>query len=431
MLYDHCAINEQGHLTFGGCDTAELARLYGTPLYLMDETVIRRQARTYVQAMAKHFAPGSMPLYASKACCIKAIYPILQQEGMGADAVSAGELYIALAAGMPPEKLYFHGNAKTREDIRFALEKGVGTFIADNADELRALEQEAAAMNRTARVLLRLTPGIDPHTFAAVNTGVVECKFGVPLIGEEAMEGLRLALSLSHLDVYGLHCHIGSQIFDQEPFCMAVDIMTEFMARAKAELGFVTKTLNLGGGFGVQYVESQPECDIEGSIARVGARRRSRCAALSLPEPAVLMEPGRSIVGAAGATLYTVQSVKCIPGYCNYVAVDGGMADNPRYALYQSPYTVLAADRMNEEADFTCTVAGRCCESGDLIQEGVRLPRLRAGDLLAVLTTGAYNYSMASNYNTLGRPPVVFVGDGSHRTVVRRETFEDMARCML
>ncbi len=431
MLYDHCDVNGQGHLTVGGCDTALLARTYGTPLYLMDETVIRRQARLCAKAMQAHFAPGSMPLYASKACCIRAIYPILLEEGMGADAVSAGELYVALSAGMPPEKLYFHGNAKPPEDIRFAIEHRVGCIIADNLDELRLIERDAGAAGVRQRLPLRLTPGIDPHTFAAVNTGVVECKFGVPLIGEEAMDGLRLALSLPHLEVAGLHCHIGSQIFDQDPFCMAVDIMTAFMARARAELGFEAEILNLGGGFGVRYVESQPECDIEGSIARIAGRLREHCVREGLREPVVLMEPGRSIVGAAGVTLYTVESVKCVPGYRNFVGIDGGMSDNPRYALYQSPYAGLLASRMNDAADFVCTVAGRCCESGDLIQEDVRLPRPQTGDLLAVLTTGAYNYSMASNYNTLGRPPVVFVGNSAHRPVVRRETFEDMTRCML
>ena len=430
MLYDKGSFNEKGHYCFAGCDTVELARKYGTPLYLLDEEAVRAQCRAYVRAMRAHFREGSMPLYASKANCVKALYPILQEEGMGADVVSCGEMYVALAAGFPAEKLYFHGNAKTMEDVRFAISRRAGCFIVDNPDELQKIERAAGEAGIRQRVLLRVTPGIDPHTFAAVNTGTVECKFGMPILTGQALEFVGQALTLPHVEAVGLHCHIGSQIFDQDPLCMAVDIMTGFMRDVRAEYGFETKVLNLGGGLGVQYVEGQPVCDIEGSIARVAERLRTRCAAYGLEEPSVLMEPGRSIVGAAGITVYTVQSVKCIPGYKDYVAVDGGMADNPRYALYEAPYTLLNASRAGEP-DFTCSVVGRCCESGDIIQEDVRMLRPQVGEQVAVLVTGAYNYAMASNYNTLGRPPMVLLRNGTDRLVVRRETFQDMLACQL
>ena len=415
-----------GHLTFAGRDTVELAGKYGTPLYLMDEQRLRHNCRVYTENMARCFA-DALPLYASKALSCKRMYEIVAEEGMGADVVSAGELYLAKSANFPMEKVYFHGNSKTDDDIRFAMDCGVGCFIVDNPDELAAVQRFASERGIRQRCLLRLTPGIDPHTFEAVATGKVDSKFGIPMETGQAMEFAALALRQPNLDVEGIHAHVGSQVFDSQVFYDTADIMLRFIAEMKETLGYEDRVLNLGGGYGVRYVDADPTVDIGYELSTVAEHIRKGCAALGIREPKVLMEPGRSIVADAGLTLYTVQSTKTIPGYRSYVSIDGGMTDNPRYALYRSAYTVYLANKMDEPADFVCTVGGRCCESGDMIQENVALPTPVRGDILAVCTTGAYNYSMASNYNTVGRPPIVMVDGDRDYVAVRRETFQDMA----
>ena len=415
-----------GRLTFAGRDTVELAGKYGTPLYLMDEQRLRHNCRVYTENMARCFS-DALPLYASKALSCKRMYEIVAEEGMGADVVSAGELYLAKSANFPMEKVYFHGNSKTDDDIRFAMDCGVGCFIVDNPDELAAVQRFAAERNIRQRCLLRLTPGIDPHTFEAVATGKVDSKFGIPMETGQAMEFAALALRQPNLDVEGIHAHVGSQVFDSQVFYDTADIMLRFIAEMKEKLGYEARVLNLGGGYGVRYVESDPTVDIGYELSTVAEHIQKGCAALGIREPKILMEPGRSIVADAGLTLYTVQSTKTIPGYRSYVSIDGGMTDNPRYALYRSAYTVYLANKMDQEADFVCTVGGRCCESGDMIQEDVALPTPVRGDILAVCTTGAYNYSMASNYNTVGRPPIVMVDGERDYVAVRRETFQDMA----
>lgn len=431
MLYENLSVNENGHLCVGGLDTVRLAAEFGAPLYVLDEDRVRSNCRTYVQAMEAYLPQGSRPLFAGKALCFKGLYPVLEDEGMGADVVSPGEIYTALAGGFPPERLYFHGNNKTDEDIQFALSSGVGCFIVDNPLELRRLDHYAGSMGKRQRVLLRVTPGIDPHTLQAINTGRIDCQFGVPIETGQAARFVEEALSLEHLDVEGFHSHIGSQIFEAEPFCDAVDILLNFAVEIREKLGYTARVLNLGGGFGVRYQESDPVVDIPGNIRALGEHLTAGCAAKGYPVPQVLLEPGRSIVGDAGLTLYRVGGVKTIEGYRSYVTVDGGMTDNPRYALYQSPYTVLPADRMTDAREFRCSVAGRCCESGDLIQEEIDLPRMQRDDLLAVLTTGAYNFTMASNYNRLCRPALVMVRGGKARLAVRRQTFEDLTACEL
>lgn len=431
MLYNNLGINEKGHLTMGGVDTVYLAEKYGTPLYVMDEDRLRENCRCYVNAMAEHFGAGSMPLFAGKALCFKQMYTIWQEEEMGADVVSPGELYTAMAAGFPPERLFFHGNNKTDADIRYGVDCGVGYFIVDNYNELDILNQYAGEKGVTQKVLLRITPGIDSHTLEAINTGRVDCQFGSPIETGQAMAFLTSALEKQHLDVCGFHSHIGSQIFDVKPFCNAVDIVLAFAKEAREQLDFTARIFNLGGGFGVQYVESDPVVDIAGNIKLLSEHLKKGCAQFSYPQPIVYMEPGRSIVANAGLTLYTAGGVKPIEGYRSYVTVDGGMTDNPRYALYKADYTVLAASRMQDKADYTVTVAGRCCESGDLIQENIQLPEPRRGDILAVLTTGAYNFAMASNYNRICRPAVVMLRGGEDRLAVRRQTFEDLVACDL
>lgn len=431
LLYDHLTVNEQGHLCIGGVDTTQLAAQYGTPLYVLHEDQIRHNCRLYTKAMRAHFGADSMPLFAGKALCFKAIYPLLDEEGLSADVVSPGELYTALAAGFPAEHLFFHGNNKTDADIQYGVEARIGYFVVDNEQELARLNAYAGDAGVQQKILLRVTPGIDSHTLEAINTGRIDCQFGRPIETGQAARFVEAALGMPHLTLCGFHSHIGSQIFEVEPFCRAVDILLAFADEMRTRFGFVAEIFNLGGGFGVRYVASDPVIDIPETIRILSEHLQAGCTARAYPQPRIYMEPGRSLVANAGLTLYTAGGVKDIEGYRRYVTVDGGMADNPRYALYQSAYTVLPASRMHDPADGDFTVAGRCCESGDLIQEHVPLPEPKRGDLLAVLATGAYNFSMASNYNRLCRPAVVMLRGGNARLVVRRQTFEDLIACDL
>ena len=428
ILHEHLDINREGHLTIGGMDTVELAKKHGTPLYILDENVIRKQCRTYRQAAMRYFGEDALPLYASKALCFTGIYKLAAEEGMGIDCVSAGELYTAKKAGFPAERIYFHGNNKTDRDICDAMDMGVGTFVVDNCDELSAVSAEAVRRGTTQRILLRITPGIDPHTHRAIMTGNVDSKFGNAIVTGQAMDIVKKAIAADGICLAGLHCHIGSQIFDIEPFADAARIMTEFIATFKKECGYEIKELNLGGGLGVRYTEYDREIDYAECIKDIAEVVKGLCAQNGIAMPRVILEPGRSLVAAAGITLYTVGGVKEIPGFKNYISVDGGMPDNPRYALYQSQYTALIANRADAPRDFRATLAGRCCESGDLLGENMEIQHAQRGDILAVLVTGAYNYSMASNYNRLPRPPVIMVKDGVDRVAVRRETYEDLTR---
>ena len=426
MICDNISVNEKGHLTFAGYDTVELAEKYGTPLYLMDEDKIREHVRAYKTAMAKYFPQGSMPEFASKAFSCKQIYRIMAEEGIDIDVVSPGEIYTAVKAGFPMENSFFHGNNKTDDDIRFAIENKVGCFVVDGEDELLALDRIAGEMGVKQDILLRITPGIDPHTHKKISTGSVDSKFGTAIETGQAMEIVKKALSLNNINLCGFHCHVGSQVFEPQPFTDASEIMLDFIADVRDTLGYTAEILNLGGGLGVRYTEADPEIDYGEKIKEIAEILNCQCEKLNLPVPKILMEPGRSLVADAGMTLYTVGSVKEITGYKNYVSIDGGMTDNPRYTLYESPYTVILASRANDEKNYTATVAGRCCESGDLIQENVKMPKPIRGEILAVLTTGAYNYSMASNYNRVGRPPVVMLNSKQDYIAVRRETLKDI-----
>ena len=430
MICNNLSINEKGHLCIGGRDTVELAEKHGTPLYVFDEDRIRERCRTYRKALCEAFGENANALYASKAASFRAIYRIMKDEGMGVDVVSSGEIYTAVSAEFPMERAYFHSNNKTDDDITYAMDNGVGYFVVDNREELDAIERLAAARGIRQKVLLRLTPGIDPHTYEAIATGKVDSKFGSAIETGQADEMTAYALCLAHVDLVGFHCHVGSQVFDSEVFLRAAAIMLEFVARMKEKHGYNTRELDLGGGYGVRYLESDPELDIAANIREVGRAVREQCDALGIDLPAIRMEPGRSIVADAGLTLYSVGTVKRITGYKNYVSVDGGMTDNPRYALYRSPYTVLLANRANDaDETFRCSLVGRCCESGDILQENIQLPAdTHRGDLVAVLTTGAYNYSMSSNYNRIPRPPVVMLKDGVDTIAVRRETFADICK---
>ena len=429
FICDNIGTNDAGRLTFAGQDTVELAARYGTPLYLMDEDRIRENCRTYVKAFAEYFPAGSMVLYAGKAAAFKRMYTVVREEGLGIDAVSCGELATAEAAGFPLERAFFHSNNKTDEDIVYAVAHGVGYFVVDCAEEIDAIERAAAARGTIQRVLLRITPGIDTHTYEAVNTGKVDSMFGSAIETGQAAAITEKTLGCPHIELAGFHCHVGSQVFAEDVFERSAEVMLAFMAEMKDRFGYEAEWLDLGGGYGVRYVASDPTIDIAAKIGDVAERLNSVCARLGLAVPKILMEPGRSIVADAGMTLYTVGSVKRIPGYKNYISTDGGMTDNPRYALYGSEYTCYNAGRMAEPRTLTADLVGRCCESGDIIMPAVPFPETtQRGDIAAVCTTGAYNYSMASNYNRLGRPPVVMLSGGESSVAVRRESLEDLLR---
>ncbi len=426
-LCENISVNHAtGHLMFAGRDTVELAKRYGTPLYLIDEDYVRAMCKVYADSMKEAFDEYSKPLFASKALCFKQIYNIVDSEGLGADVASVGELFTALRADFPPENIMFHGNNKTDDDIEFAIGQKVGCFVCDNREELEAINECAKRHGIKQRIMLRITPGIDPHTHAKINTGRIDSKFGAPIETHQAEELTHYALNLEHINLQGFHCHIGSQIFDFEPFADAAKIMLGFIADIKDKFGYSAKYLNLGGGMGVRYTTNDPIIDYKANILKIGEIVKQECRSLGIKQPHIFMEPGRSIVAAAGMTLYRVGATKIIEGFRNYVSIDGGMADNPRYTLYSSPYTVALANRMNDAPTFNCTVAGRCCESGDLIQENVDIPHPVRGDFLAVATTGAYNYSMASNYNRLPKPPVVVLSDKREYVAVARETLADL-----
>ncbi len=426
--WEHLTVNDQGHLAIGGRDTLALAEEYGTPLYVMSEEAIRENCRLYRRSIERFYKGRGLAAYASKAFCCKAICRIANEEGLGLDVVSAGELYTAKAAGFPMDKVIFHGSNKTAEELTMALEYGVGRIVADNLTELRTLDALAAAKGVAAPVMLRVKPGIDAHTHEFIRTGQIDSKFGFALETGEALTAVKLALGSQNLRLIGLHCHIGSQIFEIDPFCHAVKVMLEFMGLICRETGTVLGELNLGGGFGIRYIPENDPVAYDRYMEKVAKTVEQCCKKLGFPAPFLLLEPGRSIVGAAGLTLYRVGSVKTIPGIRTYVSVDGGMGDNPRYALYRADYTFLAAARAGEPKTRTVTVAGKYCESGDLLGENVPLQEIAPGEILAVLATGAYNYSMASNYNRNPRPPVVLVGEKGDRVIVRRESLEDLIR---
>lgn len=384
--------------------------------------------RSYVNSFKKYYNGNGMPLYASKALSCKELCRIAKEENIGLDVVSGGEIYTALQADFPMEKVHFHGNNKTADEIRFALKSKVGKFVVDNLYELELLNRIAAEMGVTANISFRIKPGVDAHTHNFIRTGQIDSKFGFALETGEAYNAVKEALKLDNVCLKELHCHIGSQIFDIEPFVSAAEIMIDFMGKIKSELDVVISELNLGGGFGIMYTNDDEPVPYENYMEKVSVAVKSKCVEYDLPVPFIFIEPGRSIVGEAGITLYTVGGKKEIPNVRTYVSVDGGMTDNIRYALYQSAYTVLNAGKANVEPDESVTVAGKCCESGDLVQEHTKVAKVDVGDILAVLSTGAYNYSMASNYNRIPRPAMVMVKDGKSRIIIKRESYEDLVK---
>lgn len=420
--------NEKGHLTVGGVDAVELVKEFGTPLYVMDERTIRGHCRTFQKSIEDNYGGNGLTVYASKAFNCKEMCRIIKDEGLGIDVVSGGELYTALSVDFPPERIVFHGNNKTEEEIKTALEAGVGRIVVDNLFELRTIEQMAQRLNKNAGVMIRIKPGIDAHTHNFIRTGQIDSKFGFALETGEAFGAVKEVLEQKIVTLKGIHCHIGSQIFEIEPFKAAAEVMLGFMAKVKEELCYEIKELNLGGGFGIRYLIDDDAKLYKTFMEQVSVTVKETCKRLKLNIPFIMIEPGRAIVGPAGTTLYTIGAVKTIPGIRNYVSVDGGMTDNPRYILYQSEYSIAVANKIDKPADYVATIAGRCCESGDLIQEDAKIQTPEVGDILAVFCTGAYNYSMASNYNRVPRPAVVMIKDGKPRLIIKRESYEDMVK---
>lgn len=421
-------INSAGHLEIGGCDTIKLVKKHGTPLYVMDEMVIRNNCRMYKEALDKYYDGNGLVLYASKAFCTIAACKIAHQEGLGLDVVSGGELYTAIKAGFPMEKVYFHGNNKTIDEIEMGIDNNIGRFVVDNETELNNIEKIATVKGKTVKILFRIKPGIDANTHEAVMTGQIDSKFGVGIENGEAYDIIAKAAKMENIEVVGIHCHIGSQIFGLEPFMKTAEVMINFIADIRDKLNIQLNELNLGGGFGIRYTEKDAHLEYDKFVESVSKVVKKVANEKGIKELFILIEPGRSIVGSAGITLYEVGNVKNIEGIRKYISVDGGMCDNPRYALYESEYTALLANKPKSTKDEVVTIAGKCCESGDLIAKDIKMPKTQAGDIIAVLATGAYNYSMAMNYNRLGKPPVVLVKDGKDRLIVRRETYEDIIR---
>ncbi len=428
FVSDSLGVNEKGHLVFGGHDTVDLAEKYGTPLYVMDEVLIRKNCRKFVNSMNENYDGNGRVIYASKAFSCKAMYKIINEENMGIDVVSGGEIYTAMQAGFPMENAYFHGSNKSYGELEFAVKSGVGRIMVDNLYELENLIEISEKLDTVINVIVRVKPGIEAETHSFIMTGQTDSKFGLDLDTGDAMKAIKTAISAEKICFKGIHCHIGSQIFAVESFEHAAKVMVGIMKDIKDETGYEVEELDIGGGFGIRYVEEHNPASFDEYMKKVSVVIKEECLANGLKTPFVIIEPGRSIVGEAGITLYTVGAIKTIPDVRTYVSVDGGMCDNPRYILYQSSYMAVVANKANEKADFLATIAGKCCESGDMIQENTYIQKPESGDILAVLSTGAYNYSMSSNYNRNPRPAVVMLNGDEERIVVKAETYEDLIR---
>ncbi|MEZ0537400.1 diaminopimelate decarboxylase [Caldicellulosiruptoraceae bacterium PP1] len=427
MLRNRLEVSKNGNLMWENIDLLELIEAYGTPLYVMNENIIRENIRAYKDSLNKHLGQNCNILYASKAFCTRAMCQIAKEEGIGLDVVSGGELYTALSVGFPRDKIFFHGNNKTYDELDLAVNNDVN-IVVDNKDEIDLLTLLCEKYNKEVNILIRIKPGIDAHTHDFIRTGQIDSKFGVALENGEAFEFIKSIKDKKHIKLIGLHCHIGSQIFETAPFKLATRIMLEFSLKIKKELGIDIKMLDLGGGFGIKYTPQDDPPSIDKFIEAISDELNTFCEQKGIEKPFIILEPGRSIVGEAGITLYTIGSVKEIPYVRTYASVDGGMTDNPRYALYQAKYDAIVVEKPLEKKEKTYTIAGHCCESGDILIKDIKLPELKAGMHLAVLATGAYNYSMSSNYNRFPKPAVVFVKDGNVKLAVKRETYDDIIR---
>jgi len=419
-------INGAGRLEIGGVDTLDLVKEFGTPLYVLDEKAFRENCRRLKEAFAS--AGDTKVIYASKAMCTMATCLLVKDEGLGLDVVSGGELHTALSVDFPAENIYFHGNNKTLDEIQMAVNNRVGIIVVDNFYEMELLNRVCDEAGQEQKITLRISPGIEAHTHDYIKTGQIDSKFGFTLPNGQALEAVKSLKKYPFLVYSGLHCHIGSQIFEMESFAHTAEVMMAFVAQIREETGLVTTELNLGGGFGIYYFEGDEPVSPEAWVKAVMPCVKEKAAQYGVPVPRVVVEPGRAIVGPAGTTLYTIGSHKDIPGIRKYIAVDGGMGDNPRPALYGSKYEAILANKANQAPEETVSIAGKCCESGDMLIWDIKLPRVEPGDILAVSATGAYNYAMSMNYNRIPRPAMVLVGNGQADLILKRETYDDLIR---
>lgn len=418
---------EENSLVIGGIKATKLVEKYGTPLYVMDEEFLRNNCRKYYSSF-KCGSRGNKVAYAGKAFLTLAMCNLINEEGLYLDVVSGGELYTAYKAGFPLDKVLFHGNNKTLEEIDMGVRLGVGTFVVDNLYEIEQLNQKAKEQDRIQNIYLRITPGIEAHTHEYIKTGQIDSKFGFAPVGDNIINAINRAIKLKNVNLCGLHCHIGSQIFDIEPYEEASEVMIKLMKRIEEKTGYLIEELDLGGGFGIYYSKDDSPKETKEYCEAILNKVDNVCKEIGLKRPTLIIEPGRSIVGNTGLTLYTIGSIKNIPSIRKYVSVDGGMTDNIRPALYNAQYECIVANRMIYESKEKVTISGKCCESGDILLEGIKIPSVLSGDLLAVMSTGAYGYSMANNYNKIPRPAVVMVKDGESRVICKRESYEDMIR---
>jgi diaminopimelate decarboxylase len=426
-LHGTAKVNERGHLEIGGMDTVALVEQYGTPLYVYDVALIRKRAQSFKKTF-ETLGVKAQVAYASKAFSTVAMVQLADEEGLSLDVVSGGELFTALAAGFPADKIHFHGNNKSLEELDMAIEKEIGCFVVDNFYELELLNELCRAREKVVDILLRVTPGIEAHTHDYILTGQDDSKFGFGLLNGQADEAISLAMNSKNLNLLGVHCHIGSQIFETTGFLVAAKKIFEKLKEWKDEKSFEAKVLNLGGGFGIRYTSEDDPIPASQYVEEIIGEVKKHADRYQMTMPEIWIEPGRSMVGDAGTTLYRVGSRKEVPNVRQYLAVDGGMSDNLRPALYQAKYEAILANKALEEPEETVSIAGKCCESGDMLIWDLPLPKSESADILAVFCTGAYGYSMANNYNRIPRPPVVFIENGKARLVVKRESYEDMVR---
>ena len=419
-------VNEKDHLTLGGCDALDLASEFGTPLYVFDEDTLRSTCRGFVHEFGSRYA-NTRVLYASKAFVNPALATLVHEEGLGIDVVSGGELAVAKAVDFPAQSIYFHGNNKGTAELQEALDYGLGRIVVDSFHELGLVNDLALAQGVVQDILLRVSPGVDPHTHAHTTTGILDSKFGFSIETGHAAEAIRQALNAANVDLVGLHFHLGSPIFELEPYDIAIDTVLTFAAGFKSE-GLDLREFSPGGGFAVGYQNDRLPPPISSYAEVITNTTRDRCADLNLGEPTLTIEPGRAIVGRAGVALYTVGAIKDIPSVRKYVSVDGGMGDNIRPALYDAHYEAVVANRMSDPATETVTLAGKYCESGDVLIRDISMPALDSGDIVSIPSSGGYAPAMASNYNWSARPAIVMVKDGDARLIRRRETYDDMMR---
>lgn len=415
-------INTKGNMQIGGCDLAELKQKYGTPLYIMDEQTLRSACRDYMESVAG-YTPGAEVIYASKALSVVGVSQIIKEEGLGFDVVSGGELYTVLKTGVNPKKIYFHGNNKSKEEILYALREKIGCFVVDNFSELELLNTLAADFGGQD-ILVRVTPGVEAHTHDYIQTGKLDSKFGIN--ADEFFARFKEIQNKANLNFKGIHLHIGSQILEVKPISLAIEIISDMLNNLKKKYRQEIEALNLGGGLGISYVHREDPPEVTKYIKTIVDTIEFKFKEHGLKLPKIILEPGRYIVGRAGITLYTIGNIKDIKGIRKFVAVDGGMADNMRPITYQAEYDAVIANKISQKKTDIVTIAGKFCESGDILIKDILLQQPQTDDLLAVLCTGAYNYSMSSNYNNFCRPAMVLVNNGEDRLLVERESYQDL-----